>query len=563
MGFVNSKGVDISYANGNIDLSKVKNAGYQWVMIRCGYGSDIPSQDDTQFAANVAKAEKLGMPWGVYLFSYACSTADAKSELAHIDRLLKEQRAKGYYPTVPIALDIEPSSYVQNKGAWTKANLTNVATIILDGLAKLGYYPMIYTGYDELDNMLSDHIRNDFDCWFAQWNSKPNAYKYNRLGIWQYGGETNYIESNSINGVGVIDKNYVYKDYPSIIKNGGYNGFKKSNTVPAANTTQKTEDKVTAEKILSIARAEIGTKATAVKKCKYNTAFYGYEVSASWADWCAAFIWWIFKQAGAEDLLFVKTAGCGVLGNAFYTRNKFKTSGFKPGDVVFFHWSNDRSESVPITYSLDHVGIIEKVNSDGTVTTIEGNTGSSAYGEVMRRTRSLSVISGVGRPDYGSATSKKTDSGKATVVKPDMVYRVRTKKRGWLPTVKNLEDYAGIENEPITGVAIKATKGNVWYQVHIKGGKWLGKVTGYDTNDYENGYAGLDNGAEIDAIRVYYTTPNDIRNAGTVYEAKYRVSPVGSSSYYDYQYDTIVSKSMDGYAGLFGKSIDKLQIILD
>ena len=73
MGFVNSKGVDISYANGNIDLAKVKNAGYQWVMIRCGYGSDIPSQDDTQFAANVAKAEKLGMPWGVYLFSYACS----------------------------------------------------------------------------------------------------------------------------------------------------------------------------------------------------------------------------------------------------------------------------------------------------------------------------------------------------------------------------------------------------------------------------------------------------------------------------------------------------------
>ena len=562
MGFVNSKGVDISYANGNIDLSKVKNAGYQWVMIRCGYGSDIPEQDDTQFAANVAKAEKLGMPWGVYLFSYACSTADAKSELAHIDRLLKEQRAKGYYPTLPIALDIEPSSYVQNKGAWTKANLTNVATIVLDGLAKLGYYPMIYTGYDELDNMLSDHIRKDYDCWFAQWNNKPNAYKYNRMGMWQYGGETNYIESNSINGVGTIDKNYVYKDYPSIIKSGGYNGFKKSDSTPAEKPAQKTEDKVTAEKVLSIARAEIGTKATAVKKCKYNTAFYGYEVSASWADWCAVFIWWIFNQAGAADLLFVKTAGCGVLGNAFYTRNKFKTSGFKPGDIVFFHWSNERSESVPITYSLDHVGIIEKVNNDGTVTTIEGNTGDSPYGEVMRRTRSLSVISGVARPDYG-ASSSGGDSGKTTPAKPDMVYRVRTKNRGWLPAVKNLEDYAGIENDPITGVAIKTTKGSVWYQAHTKGGKWLGKITGYDINDYANGYAGLDNGAEIDAIRVYYTTSNDIRNAGTVYEAKYRVSPVGSTNYYDYQYDTIVSKTMDGYAGLFGKSIDKLQLILE
>ncbi|MBR0028253.1 MAG: hypothetical protein IJP58_06375 [Clostridia bacterium] len=249
MGFVNSKGVDISYANGDIDLAKVKNAGYQWVMIRCGYGSDIPSQDDTQFAANVAKAEKLGMPWGVYLFSYACSTDEAKSELAHIDRLLKEQRAKGYYPKLPIALDIEPTSYVQSKGGWTKANLTNVATIILDGLAKLGYYPMIYTGYDELDNMLSEHIRNDFDCWFAQWHSKPSAYKYKRMGMWQYGGETNYLESNSISGVGTIDKNYAYKDYPTIIKNGGYNGFKKSESSTADKQTVKAEEKVTAEKI--------------------------------------------------------------------------------------------------------------------------------------------------------------------------------------------------------------------------------------------------------------------------------------------------------------------------
>lgn len=228
MSLVSKKGVDISYANGNIDLSKVKKVGYDFVMIRCGYGSDDKSQDDVQFASNVEKAEKLGMPWGVYLFSYACSTADAKSELAHIDRLLKAQKAKGYKPTMPIALDIEPSDYVSKSGGWTKANLTNVATIILDGLADLGYYPMIYTGYSVLDTMLSDHIRKDYDCWFAQWNSEPNAYKYNRMGIWQYGGETNYIDGNSISGVGVIDKNLCYKDYPTIIKGGGWNGWEKA-----------------------------------------------------------------------------------------------------------------------------------------------------------------------------------------------------------------------------------------------------------------------------------------------------------------------------------------------
>lgn len=227
---VNTKGVDISYWNGDIDLSKVKNVGYKWVMIRCGWGNNSTSNDDSRFSANVAKAEKLGMPWGVYLFSYACSTSDAKSELEHIDRLLKEQKAKGYLPTLPIAIDIEPTDEVENKGGWTSSNLTNVATIILDGLKNRGYYPIIYTGYEELA-MMSNHIRNDYDCWFAQWSSQPSAYKYNRLGMWQYGGETNYVDNPVIAGVGVIDQDISYKDYPTIIKNGGYNGWKKSDKV--------------------------------------------------------------------------------------------------------------------------------------------------------------------------------------------------------------------------------------------------------------------------------------------------------------------------------------------
>lgn len=244
---VNTKGVDISYWNGDINLSKVKAAGYNWVMIRCGFGNNSTSNDDSRFAANVEKAENLGMPWGVYLFSYACSINDAKSELAHIDRLLKEQRAKGYYPTLPIALDMEYSDYVKNNGGWNSSNLTNVATIILDGLADLGYYPMIYTGYDEL-SMLSSHIRNDYDCWFAQWYTKPSSYKYDRLGMWQYGGETNYIDSPSIAGVGTIDQNIAYKDYPTIIKNGGYNGYKKSSGTESTPTATPTPTPTTSDK---------------------------------------------------------------------------------------------------------------------------------------------------------------------------------------------------------------------------------------------------------------------------------------------------------------------------
>ena len=60
----------------------------------------------------------------------------------------------------------------------------------------------------------------------------------------------------------------------------------------------------------------------------------------------------------------------------------------------------------------------------------------------------------------------------------------------------------------ITDIAIKSDKGSLWYQVHVLGGGWLPKVTGYNWNDHNNGYAG--NGKPIDAIRVYYNTPDDI-----------------------------------------------------
>lgn len=64
-------GVDISVHNSSVDFSALKEAGIEFVIIRCGYGSDYTEQDDTRFAENVAKADAAGMPWGTYIYSYA------------------------------------------------------------------------------------------------------------------------------------------------------------------------------------------------------------------------------------------------------------------------------------------------------------------------------------------------------------------------------------------------------------------------------------------------------------------------------------------------------------
>ena len=307
-----------------------------------------------------------------------------------------------------------------------------------------------------------------------------------------------------------------------------------------------------ADKILAIARAQIGTKATNIKKCKYNTWFYGGVVSGSGYDWCVTFVQWVFNEAGARSLLYTKTANCGVQAKAFQDRKCLVTSGFKKGDVVFFHWSDEPSTMVPGTYVSDHVGIIEKVNSDGTLTTIEGNTGSSYNGEVLRRVRSLSVVSCAGRPDYTGSSQDVVDEP------PQMLYRVRAGGRRY-SEVCDLSDYAGVIGKPITDIAVKATAGSVRYRVHIKGGKWLPYVTGYSINEPKNGYAG-DN-RPIDAVEIYYYTPANIVGRQGYLKAKYRVSPVGGG-YYPWQYDNETTKGQDGYAGVFGKTIDRLQITL-
>ena len=136
-----------------------------------------------------------------------------------------------------------------------------------------------------------------------------------------------------------------------------------------------------------------------------------------------------------------------------------------------------------------------------------------------------------------------------TSKKVNVYYRVKTQKHSWLPEVKNLEDYAGYNNSAITDVAIKVDKGSIKYRVHVKGGKWLGWITQYNIKDAANGYAG--NGKPIDAIQVYYYTPNNIK---PYKKAVYKVNNYG------WQHDTDTNNGQDGYAGLFGKNVTKFQI---
>lgn len=155
---------------------------------------------------------------------------------------------------------------------------------------------------------------------------------------------------------------------------------------------------MTFEKILTLARAQIGVKEYPYgsNKVKYNTAYYGREVSGSEYPWCCSFVWWLFNQAGASKLFFGgdKTAYCPALLNFHKKNGQLVTSGYKPGDIIFFNFSGGKN--------AQHVGVCE-IWDGKRITTIDGNTGSGNEangGAVMRRTRDEKYIVGAYRPNY-------------------------------------------------------------------------------------------------------------------------------------------------------------------
>lgn len=159
-------------------------------------------------------------------------------------------------------------------------------------------------------------------------------------------------------------------------------------------------------------------------------------------------------------------------------------------------------------------------------------------------------------PNNNNNIVKPVEKPAATTVdKINVKYRAYSSGKWWGEVINynniNSNGYAGIENGPIRGVAIKADKGQLKYRVHIKGGGWLGWISNYDINNWRTGCAG-NKIRDIDAIQIDFSgVPG--------YKVRYRVSTIYTKSYLNWIEGYNTSNSM-GYAGIFGKAIDKIQI---
>nr|DAQ50029.1 MAG TPA: hypothetical protein [Caudoviricetes sp.] len=183
------KAVDISYHNGMIDFERVKNA-VDYVIIRCGYGQDMASQDDKQWSRNVSECERLGIPYGVYFYSYAKTTTRIEGEINHCLRLLQ-----GHAPNLPVFFDSEEQG--------TQRVAKHNAKRFCDAMLTHGYKAGIYASKSWFENYIGETW--GYDLWIARYS---NALGVDNVDIWQYSS------NGSVDGInGRCDVNHVYKDY--------------------------------------------------------------------------------------------------------------------------------------------------------------------------------------------------------------------------------------------------------------------------------------------------------------------------------------------------------------
>lgn len=190
-------GIDVSKHQGVIDWEKVKNSGVQFAIIRCGYGTDKTANDDIQWERNASECERLGIPYGVYLYSYSDSVEKSRSEAQHVLRLVKNHKFN-----YPIFYDLEDK-------ITSKCNaklLGDMAQAFCEIINNAGYKVGIYANKYWLTSKLVDPRFNNWDKWVAQYNNTC-TYNGNKV-MWQYSS------CGAVNGInGRVDVNKCYVDY--------------------------------------------------------------------------------------------------------------------------------------------------------------------------------------------------------------------------------------------------------------------------------------------------------------------------------------------------------------
>lgn len=176
------RGIDVSENNGVVDWGAVKANGFDFAIIRIGYGR---GNLDSEFYNNVNGAINAGLAIGVYHYSYAINEERAADEAEFVLNTLNDAGLTVDKLPMGVWFDMEDAdSYKANRGMPTSQELTNICSVFINKLWQAGYVNTgLYASYDWLVNVLDVSQLGGCAIWCAQLN---NQCDYEGANLWQY-----------------------------------------------------------------------------------------------------------------------------------------------------------------------------------------------------------------------------------------------------------------------------------------------------------------------------------------------------------------------------------------
>ena len=226
-------GIDISSYQSNINIGAIKN-NVSFIILRAGFtgwgGDGTGKNKDNCFERFYQDCKNNNIPVGCYWFSCANTYDKGRSEAEY----LYENCLKGKQFEYPIYIDVEDSHHQSNN----KRGVTDAIKGFCEYLESKRYYVGVY-GSDIStfqEKVYLDELK-DYDKWVARYGSKPRYVKDYQM--WQSRENGFIIGYNE-----QVDTDYVYINYPAIIKGNGFNGYTKQNATETNPLDQYTNEQL-------------------------------------------------------------------------------------------------------------------------------------------------------------------------------------------------------------------------------------------------------------------------------------------------------------------------------
>lgn len=484
-----ARGIDVSNHQGTVDWNKVKAAGIDFAILKVG---PVYGKPDDSFERNAAECERLGIPYGVYYYSYARSVEDANKE---VDRTLAW--LGGHHPSLPVYYDLE-DSYILQDPDFSKDKLTQIAQAFCNRMEAVGFKSGIYANLNWLNNYLNSPSLSGYDHWVAQYNWRCDyAGSYS---FWQYSSngnvpgvngrcDMNYCFNGSLLNV---DDSKMHIQYEAHVSNIGWMSSKRDGSTAGTTGQSKSVEDL---KVSILNPVEDGSV-----QINANVSGVGWQ---GW-DTPSASEGGTTGQGRAVEAVRLRLTGSLAKDYDVYYR-------VHASNIGWMAWAKDGEEAGTTGMSCSLEAVQIKLIKKGTS---HPDTSGYPHLEIPTVTYSAQVkgawqnyvpagevsgTTGQGIPITGF--SAKTTSS----VAGGIAYQLHLSNVGWTSGKTNGEQLSSTaESNSVEAIKISlsgdlATYFDVWYRVHVDNVGWLG----WTKNGAVAGSTGY--GTHVQAVQVRLT----------------------------------------------------------